>query len=218
MGGQHSKAEGALKEVLEMRPWLKDYLPGGKEAGASSSSHAELPIADPEPMDAARAAPPTGDALDLDLEAIYEEVMAKRAIYDVTGAAADSSFKVTARGGLSTFKAKGAAVDAISAQCDRGTQAATWCATYNLNRQASYSTLKYGDHGASLMANAWMNKMQALYQVWLDAGEPGAFDYTAEHMAMCQEDPAFGAWVASLAPGNAALVRVEQLRAIWPRR
>jgi hypothetical protein len=210
-----AKTSGVPQGVLDEHPWLDAYLDQGKKK-PDKKAHApdadEKAAADPLERDAEEAKDPA----DIDLDTVYAEVAANKAIYDsVVELGGKPAFNVRVRGGLWTALKTGRATDCIKAACEKGTLAADFCARYNLHKEASFATKRYTADGASFLANAWAHRMEFFFQRWLTQAKE-AYGFSDDDYAAYEEEPGFAAWVAAQGADSPAQARVAQIRALRP--
>ena len=198
-------------DILEQLPWLAEYIaPRGFKSAASGTEAfadgAERPIDEEAPIEV---------EVPIDVEAVYTALEERRRELHVLPEDGDD-FKVTVRGGAWTARERGRIADCVSAQCAKGSLAATWCAKYHLYRMQSYSLARYGDVGASQLAEAWCRKMQWMYNLWFSQDDAD-FVYTAAVLATYREKAEFTEWLEGLPLGSPITERAWALERIRPK-
>ena len=124
---------------------------------------------------------------------------------------------MTVRGGLWAARARGVSADCVTAQCAKGSLAATFCAKYHVYRHQSYSIARYTDVGAARLAEAWSRNMHWMFNVWL-AQEDSDYSFTERDLAGYMEELGFTVWFEGFPVGSAALERALGFRRIRPQR
>ena len=89
-------------------------------------------------------------------------------------------FRVTLRGGQWTAEHRGCVTDAVAAQASSDL-AKKWVAAYQENQMASFSSLRYTQEIATLLAVEWCRRHQYYLNLWVDHGAV-PHHYTAEEV------------------------------------
>ena len=145
---------------------------------------------------------------------VWDELSSKRHEWREATNLLDRDFVVEVRGGSWTAAHKNVAVDATSASARTDT-GKRWCALYGENRMASFSTLKYGESLAGLMAHEWAKRRQHFLDIWLTQGA-GKYNYSAEDKASYTPSAEWVAVVDALQPASAEHARVTALATFEP--
>ena len=202
-------------DMMAAHPWLEEYVGKAKKRRGAPPAGA-IGAADTAAGEAEEAPAEASDPVEVDLAAVYAEVAKNKALYEVTDVGGDGGFVTRVRGGLWTAVHTGRATDCIKGACTGGL-AADFCRRFGLNREASFATRTYSHDGASFLANAWVHRMQWMFQLWLEKGTHGD-TLSEEDLAAYQEDPAFQDWVSSLGADAAAHGRITQIRGLRPKK
>lgn len=151
-------------EAWEEHPWLLDMWPDlcfGKEAGRSDND---------KQRSQAKAASSSADAAEdgteqneVDVAAAFDELNARRTLWDAHGDIVCVDFRWKLRGGAWTAAHKGQAFDCFVAECANGL-ATKFCKQFSLLRSASFSINVYSEAHAQQLAEIWC----ALHQSWFD--------------------------------------------------
>ena len=102
------------------------------------------------------------DADDDTLNAAHIALLAERHAFEESVGTSDSPFSNSLRGGKWTFQQKGVVCDAVAAQANNK-DIEQWCSRHSLNKMASFSSQRYGQQVATILARTWVSKMSFLY-------------------------------------------------------
>jgi hypothetical protein len=200
--------------LLAKHPWAKKYLATSSAEAASGSGEGAEPLEEEvahtkfdEPL----------DPLDVDLEAVYADVAADRATFDLAAIEGESNYRVKVRGGPWTMLHKGKATDVVTAEATKNSLAATFCGKYNCHRMQSYEYSVYGKVGGWTLAQEWARKMTYFFVIWLKSGDQD-YAFTEADVVGFAEDPAFTEWAQGLAPDHKGLARATRIRELVPRQ
>jgi hypothetical protein len=162
---------------------------------------------DPEPLEK------KPQAVVEDVESVFEALRLKREEWAAT-APISVAFKTTVLGGAWLKSTKGLAYDAFKAQAAIGPPS-QWCDLYRLVNSARFDISVYGEHGASIMCEAWTHRMLYYYEMFNLTADP-AYEYTDSDHRGYEEHAGFTEFASTLT-GRAAQ-RVNQIRSLKPYR
>ncbi len=74
-----------------------------------------------------------------------------------------------------------------------------------------------GMPNAQKLAAGWVHRLAYFFNVYTESNDPD-FKFDDATISAYEEDPAFSAWVAGLAPNDKCVTRAKQLRKIFPSR
>ena len=97
-----------------------------------------------------------------------------------------------------------------------GGDASAWCLKYGLNRQASYSLMKFGEQAASALASFWCQRMQSFYDAFLESGEE-SYRYTDSDLASAPHADSCITKMGELPKAHPAWGRMHEIARIAPR-
>ena len=106
--------------------------------------------------------------------AIWTELAAKRADWEVNLADAPEVFRTSVRGGQWTKVNTGSVADSIRGMAS-GQAAVSWCVRFGLPSTKTFAYKKYTEGLANELALFWCRRMQHFYSSWLDADERDDF-------------------------------------------
>ena len=86
---------------------------------------------------------------------------------------------------------------------------------FGLPMSGSWSIRAYGDHGALVLAKAWIYRHHLFLRAWLEAGGHEGFAFEPELVRSYQEPPELTA--LSIGAEGALLERIAQFRGMQPR-
>ena len=197
-----------LAEEAEAHPWLHRYLPESsrKQAPHSSSSSASH---------TASQQPTAALASEDKIAAVWASLAEVRAEWAAVDMWQGDDFRMSLRGGQWTAAHRGCVTDAVAAQVasDTGRQ---WVSMYQEQRMATFSSLRYTQRIATLLASEWCRKRQFFLNVWLQHGG-GPHHYTAAEVESYQSSPEWSDFVRDTAPTHQALERATALNEWVPR-
>ena len=146
---------------------------------------------------------------------LFEALEKMRESMCLEGGYPAEDFKVAILHGKSTKSLTGHYADAFQGQA-KSEAAQNWCLKYGLNRSSRYGILHdWTPLDASTMALAWCQKMQHLYNIYVESGDP---DYTYQEMDILGylETEAFQA-LAGTTSNAVQLRRIAELRNLVPQ-
>ena len=106
--------------------------------------------------------------------AIWTELAAKRADWEINLADAPDVFRTSVRGGQWTKVNTGSVADSIRGMAS-GQAAVSWCSRFGLLSTKTFAYKKYTEGLANELALFWCRRMQHFYCSWLDADERDDF-------------------------------------------
>ena len=167
---RHAAGSAAVPDaqMLSEHPWLQDYMQASsaKKARKVATSSGVLP-------DTQREVPPLTET---QVAEAWEELAALRDSWSATHQARPADFQTCLRGGAWTKQHKDVVADAVSAAAS-STESKNWLLRTDGSRMVSFSTLKYGQEAATLMASETPVLFQSLagegraWQLLLHSGE-----------------------------------------------
>ena len=106
----------------------------------------------------------------------------------------------------------GVSFDSYRGEAVPGTPVA-FCMAYGLFKSATFSLRLYGDGDGRILTNAWVRRILALFDIWVQAGSLLAFRFTDEHLVGIVEEPT----VAELSTSESSAQRFGQIRRLVPK-
>ena len=188
-----------------MFPWLRAYTEKPneekpqKESAGSRSTSTSVPI----------------DLDEQELDRIRLSLEETRLEWSDALTGVGDDFVVVVTGGAWTKANLGVDNDAFRAK-SRGGQPEMWCRMFGLPISSSFTFAAFGEHNASVLAEAWARKMQFFYSLFSASPLGPEFVYSDEVVASYEEAPAFRVFVADLPERSKARARVDQIRALRP--
>ena len=147
----------------------------------------------------------------------WEELANMRAAVHLDPASRHDDFELVIPGGGWTELNKGAAFNVTRGQAKAG-EPRRWIERYFFRHSASHSVDKYGLDGSLQLTNAWLRRMQQLYDLFVAAGVP-EYVYSAEEVAQVTHSvETIAACEAAALPGRLDVVRnrLAQIEALFP--
>ena len=204
-----SKARAVIPEAeVETHPWLQRYVKAFQTQPGQGSSTSR-------PQRLALATLAVAPLTEEELHSVWQELAEKRSTWGQAASVMDQDFIVEVRGGKWTAQHKNVSVDAISASA-RSEAGRRWCSTYGANKMASFSTIKYGEAVAGVLAQEWAKRRQHFLDIWVAQGA-GSYTYT---QADVESYTPSGDWVefyAGLQPGQPVRERAMAIETFHPR-
>lgn len=198
--------------IFAEHPWLESFLqdrrsreayrgPSSATASLGSAAHGEMD-------DGAGAYQEV-----VDCEAVMEALLTKRMALGLEQGSASAEFVVVLRGGPGLFKRTGMAYDEIRGQ-SANDLAKKWCEVHKLNKSFAATLTAYGDEACRILAEAWVARMQWLYDLSQREGPEFAFSDAA--LGGFEEDPKVQRLYDE---GNRAVkARIATIRGLRPRQ
>lgn len=170
--GIHDQFRKEPIAIEELPPWVEAGLLWDCDEWNLEHACSKAPESDTESSGDESSGAPRGD----DADFVLDELVAKR---DELGAlVAPSCFRLAVRGGSDTLARFGVPYDYFKGVAKPG-EPTRFCSLHGLLKSASYKLTLYGESVALTLAQAWMSKMQHMYDVWVDQGRSAlALDIT----------------------------------------
>lgn len=150
----------------------------------------------------------------VDVDDVIDELVEKRK--DIGMAAiACTDFKIVVRGGRYTKANFGVPYDSIRAEA-ASSLAREFCASYNMQKSATYALRSYGEAFCLVLANSWASRMQQFLDMWVRSGVGNGFSFTSAVLGTVGETKEFRELCAQAKGG--ALQRAEAIRGMRPWR
>ena len=213
------KGQGARELPVASRyPWLVAVLGEEREEAARGPVRKGRHWFDDEPDAPTRqgASDLDGDQeeLDTDVAEVFELLHAKRAEWELDCPRLGGDFKCSLLGGAWLHAHTGRTYDAFKGEV-RTTAARKWCLTQGLHCSARFDVALYGERGASILSQAWVHRMQHLYDCSVLAAQDPGVSFSALMEEVYHEPEDF----SDLAKGlhGRALERALAIRSLLPR-
>ena len=194
---------------LEAHPWLAEYLSSSSAGMSSKQSSSRAQGSRPS-----TPSQPVGTLSEDALQEVWDELAVKRATWSESRGLIDRDFVVEVRGGKWTAEHKKVTVDAITASA-RTEVARRWASTYQENRMASFSTLKYGERVAGLLATEWSRRRQHYLDIWL-LHDGGSHVYTEAEKLSYEPSPEWEQFIRSLRADQPESDRAMAIHTFFP--
>jgi hypothetical protein len=231
--GSHSESGGKVSvhlmdRVQEELPWLtRDDIEKAFASQTSSDTSVHRkphlgshPNSDNKPSVGAAddsapgpAATPVDDSEEL--AELMDELAKDRVEWAWDDEATQIHFYVHQRGGVSTAKQKGVALDGASANCRSHVSA--WCISWNWPRQPTFAFSVHTKEGANELAKEWCRKGHYFFESFLDAESPDEFDFT-DLQATYAPSEEFMDWALSIDLESDTWARVQDVLNRMPGR
>jgi hypothetical protein len=148
------------------------------------------------------------DGTDAAADTVLLEVQAKR---DAIVGSSSASFRCTVRGGDDTMARFGIAFDYFKGEAKPGLPC-QFCGLAGIPKSANYSLSLYGEQISVTLMQAWVSKMQFIFDLWQAAGSPSPVGFTADELARWNE-PLELAKLSTVLPIDVAVIgRIHQIR------
>ena len=206
--GPAAKVRATAPDVdLQAHLWLEQYMTTQAQRPSRPAASQQRSASSSTPL-------PSEPLSEEALQEVWQELASKRHEWRESTTLLDRDFVVEVRGGTWTAAHKKVAVDAISAST-RTEMGRRWVELYGENKMASFSTLKYGEATAGLMAHEWAKRRQHFLDIWISQGA-GRYAYTQADRDSYLPSTEWQALVESLQPGSAESTRVLALESFAP--
>jgi len=92
-----------------------------------------------------------------------------------------------------------------------------WCRRFRFPQSAHFALGKYGEAGASILANAWCDRLSYFYAIMQESDKPADFKYTQELADQYKEPVYISQWADTLFLGSPAFQRLAAMRRLQPK-
>jgi hypothetical protein len=204
-----ASSSGVDPELLSQHPWLARHLNPSVGEAEAQASRGGSPSSDEAE---AGADSPDAEVGEEQIEDLFGELYRKREEWFQTTKPKGNDFSCTILGGPWSFAQTGKATDSFIAKASTpGSK--VWCTRYGMNQSARFSIALYGEKGAAVMAQAWADKLQHYYDIFLMSRDEN-LAYTSDHHQAWQEPEQLAQIVSNT---DRVFARIEDLRSLRPR-
>ena len=198
-----------------MADWMLAYK--AASSASSTASPAALPVpkrslAVPAEREAMEADDPGSD---VDLDAAYEQLLAKKTELADRHQAHPCSFVVIVRHDPEMTAKTGKGFDTVRAT-HNGIEAKAWLDRHDLPLSFSMATKSRDAADCDKLCTEWCHRMQYFYNAWIEAGRSHDIVYDAAMIDSYAESADFSEWADDPARPKDLQARIRQLRKTYP--